>query len=1011
MASTAALAIVIKAKDDASKALGGIQGSLGKLGKVAAGLAVGAAAGVGALVVGIGKLASDAAALEPVRQSFERLATDAGTSAQAMLSSMREASQGMITDAALMENANKAMLLIGQDVADELPQMLKIAQAASRATGEDMGFMFQSLVTGIGRSSKLIIDNLGITMDVTAANEEYAAALGKTVDELTDAEKKQAFMNQVMVAGEDMINRLGEGTGGAQVTMAQLKTTFSNITTEVGSAFIPVLMAVLEPLGKLAQEYGPRVTEWATELSGKLQELATQYGPMLMGFLAQLGEFIGGTLIPAVSSIVSFIGDNFMPILAGLATAITIVVIPALVAWATAAAASAAATIAALAPIVIPIAAVVAAIVLLKKAWESNFGGIQDKTKAVFDFIQPKIAAVMDAIGEKINAVLDMIRGWWEENHALIQGTVETVWGWISGFIDTTLGIIQGVVETILTAVKDFWEDHGERIMSIVRSAWDIIETYIKTVINAILGIIKTVMLLIQGDWEGAWETIKDVGETIWEGIKSIVSSAIDIVENTLEIAMSLIQSAWNTAWDVLKTKVSDIVGDIKGTVGNFVQVGKDLIGGLIEGVKAMARGVLDAALGAVKDAVNAVKGWLGIGSPSTVFIEIGKALMAGLELGIGEGEAAVLERLGGVMRGLGSGFEAMISGLQALAGWEGIGEWTFFGLYVIPALENFKRDLRLVIQALSDVADEFGPEAMDAADRVAKVTSEIGRALSSITAGLVDLAGYTGIGEWTFVAGYVIPQIDALKRDLKAVVRMLAQTGIDVADAVPLAKAFAADVAEIMSNIATGVEGLNTLQEMGTAEPHSLIEAGKNLLASLADGFVQACSDEWERIRGAVGDLIEDLCDVIAATLAPILAEAGYSAGQSLMVGLIDGMMSYYDQLIQVVNDIIAAVQTALEAAAQIGSPSRMTERIGQQLAQGLGVGWEKAMGDWQPQLAIAMPAPGAAYSSAAAAPTPARGRGDVHIEVHNLYGTDREAAEKFGKYIAAQLRREGII
>ena len=35
---------------------------------------------------------------------------------------------------------------------------------------------------------------------------------------------------------------------------------------------------------------------------------------------------------------------------------------------------------------------------------------------------------------------------------------------------------------------------------------------------------------------------------------------------------------------------------------------------------------------------------------------------------------------------------------------------------------------------------------------------------------------------------------------------------------------------------------------------------------------------------------------------------------------------------------------------------------------------------------------------------------RGGIHIEIHNLYGTSREVAEETARYLAAQLRREGI-
>jgi hypothetical protein len=50
----------------------------------------------------------------------------------------------------------------------------------------------------LGRGSALILDNLGIVIDLEEAYESYAAQMGKTANQLTDVEKKQAMVNRVM---------------------------------------------------------------------------------------------------------------------------------------------------------------------------------------------------------------------------------------------------------------------------------------------------------------------------------------------------------------------------------------------------------------------------------------------------------------------------------------------------------------------------------------------------------------------------------------------------------------------------------------------------------------------------------------------------------------------------------------------------------------------------------------------------------------------------------------------
>lgn len=47
---------------------------------------------------------------------------------------------------------------------------------------------------------KVHIDNVGIKYNVKKIEKEYATTLGRTVDELTDIQKRQAFLNAVLKA-------------------------------------------------------------------------------------------------------------------------------------------------------------------------------------------------------------------------------------------------------------------------------------------------------------------------------------------------------------------------------------------------------------------------------------------------------------------------------------------------------------------------------------------------------------------------------------------------------------------------------------------------------------------------------------------------------------------------------------------------------------------------------------------------------------------------------------------
>lgn len=121
----------------------------------------------------------------------------------------RKATQGMISDTQLMKKANLADSMgINEKT---FTSLAKVAHAAAMKTGQDFDHMFESIVVGTARSSRLLLDNLGIIISQKTANENYAAKLKEganaalykdmTVQQLSnslsDYAKKVAFAEEV----------------------------------------------------------------------------------------------------------------------------------------------------------------------------------------------------------------------------------------------------------------------------------------------------------------------------------------------------------------------------------------------------------------------------------------------------------------------------------------------------------------------------------------------------------------------------------------------------------------------------------------------------------------------------------------------------------------------------------------------------------------------------------------------------------------------------------------------
>lgn len=210
-------------------ATGGVGAFLGGLG---IGATVAAVQQLGGALMDLGK---SAASFDALKASFEDLASTAGESGDQMLNALRNASQGMIADQDLILSANRAMMLGVAQNSQQMTQLLQVATVRGKAMGMSATDAFNDLVTGLGRMSPLILDNLGIVTGGEKVFDDYAKSLGRTAASLTDAERKQALFNKVVAESQGLLSK------GTQVNpFAQLDASMSNLRIQAGQIAMPI---------------------------------------------------------------------------------------------------------------------------------------------------------------------------------------------------------------------------------------------------------------------------------------------------------------------------------------------------------------------------------------------------------------------------------------------------------------------------------------------------------------------------------------------------------------------------------------------------------------------------------------------------------------------------------------------------------------------------------------------------------------------------------------------------
>lgn len=231
-----------RASDTASSAIGrqstaltGLAGSL--RGAVLAG------GGLAILQKGM-DFARQSAQIDGVRDSFMNLARSSGVDAGTLLGNIRTASQGTIKEFDAMRSSNMAMLSQIQGFTMALPQLAEIAKVSAVAMGRDVTEGYNRLIEGISKAEPEILDEMGIRINLTRLYDQAATALGKNVDQLSQNEKAQILLNEVLRQGSDLVRQIGTDAGDSVGKFALLETGAYNlgnaIINGVGNAIIVV---------------------------------------------------------------------------------------------------------------------------------------------------------------------------------------------------------------------------------------------------------------------------------------------------------------------------------------------------------------------------------------------------------------------------------------------------------------------------------------------------------------------------------------------------------------------------------------------------------------------------------------------------------------------------------------------------------------------------------------------------------------------------------------------------
>lgn len=270
-----------------------------------------------------------------------------------------------------------------------------------------------------------------------------------------------------------------------------------------------------------------------------------------------------------------------------------------------------------------------------------------------------------------LNAIDPFLAGW-VNVLTFITIVLEGVQEVVMGFVDLVISLFQGNTQGVLDA-----------LYRMEAGADTIIVGMIGAIISGFLGLASTGWALIEGFVMGIIEFFARLYHELVGG-----SIVVDLVEDILEWFNDLVIRGLVYFFDLVE-------GIKEAFTQDWGAIGQGIIDGIINGITGAAGQLATAAQQAASDAYDAVTGFLGMSSPSRLFMDVGLATMEGFAIGVDDSASLPTLAIEDAMATLALDLPSMMSGAIAPASAPANSVTNNYYDYSQHAGENYSLNLR----------------------------------------------------------------------------------------------------------------------------------------------------------------------------------------------------------------------------------------------------------------------------------------------------------------------------
>lgn len=555
----------------------------------------------------------------------------------------------------------------------------------------------------------------------------------------------------------------------------------------------------------------------------------------------------------------------------------------------------------------------------IKAKWE----GVGSVVESVGTSIKTALEGVGDVFKSVGTAIADAAKGIGEGIKSALEG-VGTVIESIGTAIKSVLEGLAPVIESLGTALATLAKGIGEGIAIALRglgSALAMIPPTTWLAIGAAALMFGAALALVGSQGEGLQMVLNGVANVI-----SSVAPIVQIVVNGIVSALSLLPGIFESVGTAIETAcsgISEVVTSLGTAVSDVVTSVTDGMSKIIDSIGNAISGVLDSLANIIDSigeaALNAGKG----------FNELSKGLERITKLNLFDmaaSMAAVIASLAGVTA-MSGGLAEAGTGMKQFA--DGIKQVSKNGTVAATALTT----INAAVTPLSTTLPQLGPQLTTVSEQIQTFATNAMQAFTTLAASTVSAMTFT----------MTMAMLNAAVQQATAVFTgyMLVITGAVAAFAGLASGAQSAQAAiSGLTSVASSVgSALSSLGAVGSAAMQSLVSSfreaqGEAESAGKAIGtnFTKSVQSGLRQLPSIAQSAVSSMISVLNSAQS-----AAYTSGAYIGIGLANGMRSQLGTVRAVAAQLAAAADEAIRAKAKIGSPSKVADKNGMWIGQGL--------------------------------------------------------------------------